>query len=256
MVKGRHFSETSKIMAFGRNGGAVIEDYFGTSERGMIMKPTKLLLFVLIILAALSIEGCAPKGELWSVDFTDYLNEDLSDWNDQIYLSPQGYLHNETGLYFDSHILTAPYGFNGDFILTLLFTLDTGVDDVILNMELGLTDGSFEPGGLGDEEYLLAEFINIGDEDMDSWALRDDGYIMDMDFAINGIDITGPNELVLAKKGSNVKLTLNDKPVGEMDYEDCTLEYFVPYIYLNTSALKQIRLKSISVQYEGDMQPR
>ncbi len=220
------------------------------------MKPTKLFLSVLITAALLGVAGCAPKGDIWSVDFTDYLNEDLSDWNDQIYLSPAGYSHDATGLYFDSHVLTAPYGFNGDFTLTLRFVLNTGVDDVILNMEVGFTDGAITPGDMSSEEYLNLELINMGDPDMKFWKLTDDGYILDDGREIPGLKRTEENILVLEKRGNRVKASMNGAPVGQMDYEDCQLDYFVPDIYLNTSASKQIRLKSISVQYEGDMKPR
>ena len=225
-----------------------------SAERGMTMKPTKLFLLVIILAAAMGIEGCTSK--VWSVDFTDYQNETLSDWSDQAGISSTDYIHDETGLYFDNHVLIAPFGFDTDFTLTLDFKLDVGVGDSIPKMQVGLVDYYFIPGMLNSVDHLNAEFSNMGDGSIDFYNLYDNGTSIDYSITINGLKASEENELVLIKTGNNIKVMMNAETLTDVDYEYCYMDYFYPFIYLDASAQDQIRLKSISVDYKGEKQSR
>lgn len=224
------------------------------SERGMIMKPARLSLIIIVLAAVISLEGCAPK--VWSVDFTDYQNETLSDWSDQTHLSPADYVHDGTGLYFDNHVLIAPFGFDTDFTLTLNFTLDVGAGNSIPKMQAGLVDYYFVPGMLDSVDNLYAEFANLGDGGIDYYNLYDSSVSKDYKITVDGLKPSADNELVLIKTGNHIKVLMNDSVLSDVDYEYCWMDYFYPFIYLDTSSQDQIRLKAISVEYKGSRQSR
>jgi len=222
----------------------------------MTMKPAKQFFLIIILVAAIGIGGCAPKGGVWSVDFTDYQNEDLGDWSDQAGISSADYIHDETGLYFDNHVLIAPFGFDTDFTLTLNFKLDVGAGDSIPKMQVGLVDYYFIPGMLNSVDHLNAEFSNVGDGSIDFYNLYDNGTSIDYSITIDGLKASEENELVLIKTGNNIKVMMNGETLTDVDYEYCYMDYFYPFIYLDASAQDQIRLKSISVDYKGEKQSR
>ena len=220
------------------------------------MKPAKLLFLVIILAAAMGIEGCAPKGGVWSVDFTDYQNETLSDWSDNTYLTPADFVHDTTGLYFDNHVLIAPFGFDTDFELTLNFRLAVGVGNAIPKMQVGLVDYYFNPGMLNSVDHLNAEFCNIGDSATDFYNLFDNGSSKSYKASIDGLNAADDNQLVITKTGNNIKVVLNTETLTDVNYEYCYMDYFYPFIYMDTSTQDQIRLKSISVDYKGEKQSR
>lgn len=218
------------------------------------MKPIKLFVFALIVIAALSMEGCTTMK--WSVDFTKPAVDDLGDWNKQEESAGNDYQHDTTGLYFDGFSMTAPYGFSGDFTMKVKFSLDTGIGDVIPRLSFILIDGYCLPGQLLSEEHIEARLNNVGDSGSDYYDLYDNGTSKDYNANIEGLWALGDNEFVMKRIGNNIEVWINEQTqLSYVANASCYLEYAYPCILLDTAALKQIRLKSISVGYDGEKQP-
>lgn len=98
-----------------------IETLINGSIGGKEMKYSRLAVLTLTVILCLSLQGCTRT---WFVDFTKA--NSISGWKQQDWSdSPHTAETGPEGLYVDGKILTSPFGFDGDFDVTLSFDLDT-----------------------------------------------------------------------------------------------------------------------------------
>ncbi|HOG52633.1 MAG TPA: hypothetical protein PLT03_02050 [Bacillota bacterium] len=208
----------------------------------------RLLLVILAIVVAIPLQGC-EKAKVWYVDFTTVTN--LDEWlieEDAPYIST----HDAEGLYIDGNKLTAPKGFTGDFVLTVVFTLDPPVGKYVNNFSISLTDGTTSPN----EERIKAAFMNVGDDAIEHYSLiEEDPYAeLASGTGIAGINRTGTNTFIMTKEGNNLKLHMNTTQICSVFCSSYSNIYSFPVLYINDQMDERIILiKSIKVEYEGEM---
>lgn len=211
------------------------------------MRRMKTALLILIVVAILSLTGCTDSGP-WFVDFTTLA--DLDEWlieTDAPFISTI----DAEGLYIDGNRLTAPYGFSGDFVMTVEFTLNPQVGKYVNNFSISLTDGTTAPN----EEIIRVSFMNVSDDTIEHFSLIEEDPYVELASAtgIAGINRTGLNTFILTKEGNNLKIHMNTTQVCSVIYSSYSNSASFPVLYLNDQMDERIILiESIKVEYEGD----
>ena len=207
----------------------------------------RLLLVLLAMVIMISLPGC-DKANVWLEDFTTLAN--LDEWlieEDVPYIST----HDAEGLYIDGNKLTGPYGFSGDFVMTVVFTLNPPVGKYVNNFSISLTDGTTSPN----EEIIKVAFMNVGDDAIEHFSLiEEDPYVgLASATGIAGINRTGTNTFVLTKEGNNLKLHMNTTQICSVFYSSYSSTFSFPVLYINDQMdARIILIESIKVEYEGD----
>lgn len=211
----------------------------------------RFLLILLAIVMAIYLQGC-DKANVWFEDFMSLAN--LDEWlieQDAPYISTL----DAEGLYIDGNKLTGPYGFSGDFVMTVVFTLNPPEGKYVNYFSISLTDGTTSPN----EEIIKVAFMNVGDETKEHFSLiEEDPYVpLASTTGIAFINRDGLNTFVLTKEGNNLKIDMNTNQVCSVFYSSYTNSVSFPVLYLNDQMDERILLiKSIEVEYEGDVVDR
>ena len=163
--------------------------------------------------------------------------------------------HDAEGLYIDGNKLTAPKGFTGDFVMTVIFTLNPAMDEYVNHFAISLTDGTESPN----EEIIKAAFLNVGDWSVERYYISEEDPYADLanGFAIPGINRAGENTFILEKDGNILTLTMNTDQFCSVPFSNYSNGTSFPVLYVNDQMDSRILLiKSIKVEYEGAMVDR
>jgi len=158
----------------------------------------------LIIILILGLQGCSKT---WFVDFT--VVDNIDNWKKQDWGISNTFELSSDGLFIDGKVLTAPVGFKGDFTLIILFSLKTAVSSTIPYMNFVLAGSGDAPYS----EYVNCVFFGIGDTSIESYLVSSAEPFLSLanGEAISEMERTGLNTFKLVKKGSNIKVFINNR---------------------------------------------
>lgn len=204
----------------------------------------RLLIAIMVVLAMLSIQGC---NKTWSVYFNSV--DDLNHWELQNISPPYETYISSDGLYLDGMAAHAPYGFEGDFTLTLVFDLAVGENNDLNIFQIVFSGGEDSPI----TEYIMSNFMSLGSTFEDYYNAEQAPYkLISSGFAVPGLERNGKNTYTFIRKGNNIKAYMNKAILFDYDYTSYSYTVFFPTIFIDADSHDQIAIRSIKVVYDGD----
>lgn len=209
------------------------------------MKPMRIVAILMLLGFALLQQGC---GATWSVDFTTASG--LDDWKRVDWFAPwEGELDGTSGLYLDGKIFASPLGFDGNFTVETVFSIDT--TETIASIFF-----IFNMGNPALSEWIEYDFHSVG-HSLDEWfqvaenqplVIVDEG---DEELAFN---MHGDNVFKLVKTGRNLKAYLNGKMFSSFTYSSYDYDVLFPNFGINQEDGEHyVHIKSISVKFQDSV---
>lgn len=216
------------------------------------MRRIRVIAVILILSALLTLQGCSKT---WYVDFTKV--SDVDDWKKQDWSTPPHVVSvSASGLYVDSVLLTAPFGFDGDFTMTVQFSLNVSASDFVLGLQLMLTGG----GDAVYSEYISSDFYSLGlppsDQYPEGYSIYEGspGRTLAEGDEIPGLNRAGLNTYRFIKKGNSIKMFMNDDMLCDDICSSYSEAWFFPVIYVVYGlGTGELYIKNIKVVYSGDI---
>ena len=204
----------------------------------------KRVLFVLIVIVAmLSIQGC---NKTWSVVLNS--QNSLNGWEIQDLASPYETFIFQDGLYVDGDVVHAPFGFEGDFTMEIVFDLhlDSSVLPMLQFLFSGGEDAFFS-------KFVASTFVDINNSTENYYIAENPPYVaLSYGNMIPGLNLDGTNTYKFVKTGSHVIVYMGDQIICDNTLTSYPYTVFFPSIYVDAASQAQIRIKSIKVVYDGD----
>lgn len=212
------------------------------------MKMTRYSAVFILIMLMLGLQGC---GKVWSVDFTTAVN--LNSWRQQDWTDPYTMTLDSDGLFIDGKLMIAPYGFDGDFSVSIVFSLSATEDTPLNLLNFAFGDGSDVPL----VDAIQAVFSSIGTAS-EAYYIEEASPTVTMaqGSSISGIDRNGLNTFKFAKNGKRIKVYMNGTILCNKDFVNFPNGLF--YLYLNVNAMEadQLIFKNVEVKYCGNIVTR
>jgi len=204
----------------------------------------KRVLFVLIVIGAmLSMQGC---NKTWSVVFNS--QKSLNGWEIQDLAPPYETYISPDGLYVDGDVVHAPFGFEGDFTMEIVFELHLGqsVMPMLQFLFSGGEDAYFS-------KFIASTFQDINNPTENYYIIENPPYVLlGNDNLIPGLDRDGTNTYKFVKTGSHIMVYMEDEIICDNVLTSYPYTVFFPSIFVDAASQDQIRIKSIKVTYDGD----
>lgn len=215
----------------------------------------KIIRFVSMLLLLGLVVGISGCDDVWSVDFTEVF--DIDDWYVFGYQGGPG-AHNlySEGLLLNYYGATGPYGFSGDFSMTVSFTLDADEADSVGVVVIGLGDGSI----LYTMKHITLMLTNLGDPSSEGLIVREIfGAVWDTIASrdsIPGIRRHGVNTCKLVKNGDRVKVYFNGTLLCDYLLQYYDLMFSFPIIAAVQEGSPKLFFQSVKFTYSGPYIPR
>jgi len=218
---------------------------------GDIMKLTRLAIILALLVLLIGMAGC---DETWSVDFTKVY--DVNDWDIESFGGGPGNvnLYGE-GLFLNYYRAIGPYGFSGDFTLTVVFLLNADEVDTVNKAWIGLGDGT----GMYTMQHIMLYLDSLGNPASESLHMTE---INGGDFStflaldhIPAIRRHGLNTYRLSKNGDTIRAYFNGIFLCEYMLEHYDLVYSFPIIYAVQDSPKLL-FTSVKFTYSGTYEAR
>ena len=211
------------------------------------MKIIRLISMLLLLGLVVGLSGC---DEVWSVDFTEVY--DVNDWMIFGFQGGPG-SHNlySAGLLLDYYGATGPYGFSGDFTMTVSFLLDLDEAETVDLVVIGIGDGS----ELYTEKHITLTLSNLGSETSEVLIVREIfgaewDTIVSRD-SIPGIRRHGVNTFKLVKTGDRIKTYFNGTLLCDYLLEHYDLMFSFPIIASVQESSSKLYFQSVKFTYSG-----
>lgn len=209
------------------------------------MKPLRIAAILLMLGFALLQQGC---GATWFVDFTTASG--LDDWKRVNWFSPwEGELDGTNGLYLDGKIFASPLGFDGNFTMEVVFSIDTSdpVDSIYF---------LFNMGNPALTEWVEYAFHDVGDPVNEQFSVTENQPSVLLDQATKdlGFKMDGNNMFKLVKTGKNLKAYINGKSFSSCTYSSYDYDVFFPNFSIDQEDGEHfVHIKSISVEFQDSV---
>jgi len=205
----------------------------------------RLLISVLVIVVMLGIQGC---NKTWSVRFTS--NDDLSGWIMQGLLPPAEFDVTHDGFYLNGVAAHSPFGFEGDFKMTLEFELHVGENNDLDSLMILLTNGGLAPFA----DHIMSAFGYVGGPNEFNYSedVGTSNLLLNIGLVAPGLDRDGTNIYTFEKHGIFIKAYIN----GALLFDNIISQYqyttFFTSIFVSADSRDQIAIKGIRVVYDED----
>lgn len=205
----------------------------------------RLLVSVLVIVAMLGIQGC---NKTWSVRFTSL--DDLSGWVLQGLLPPAEWDVSYDGLYLNGVAAHSPFGFEGDFKMTLEFELHVGENNDLDSLMILFTNGGLAPFS----DHIMSAFGYVGgpNEFYYSEDVGTSNSLLNIGLFTPGLDRDGTNIYRFEKHGIFIKAYINGAELFDNTISQYQYTTFYPSIYIGADSSDQIAIKGIRVVYDDN----
>lgn len=192
------------------------------------MKMGRALAVIGVIILALSLAGCYNEFYFFSfMKEQDTLNDEGA------WLLTDAGVNSiiDYGLYINSDEATAPLMFRGDFKATVNFWLGATLDKpALVRIMLSSVPPSDEPS-----DWLSLNMQQLGTEEESMVVmeghLAEDAELLNLPGEIPGLNKGHWNKLILEKKGSSFKLTINGRKAATFELGLYAAEYFTFNFY-------------------------
>lgn len=204
----------------------------------------KRFLFTLVVIVAMfSMQGC---NKTWSVVFNS--QKSLNGWEIQhIATQDEPYVDSD-GLYIDGNMVHAPFGFEGDFTMEIVFDLNLELNS-LPDLQFIFSDGQDAPIST----FVAARFIKVNDPTENYYLIINPPFDwLGAGFLIPGLDRDGTNTYKFIKTGSHVVAYMGDQILCDKTLTSYPFTVFFPSIYIDAVSQAQIHIKSIKVTYDSD----
>ncbi|HNV34724.1 MAG TPA: hypothetical protein PKK63_04235 [Bacillota bacterium] len=215
------------------------------------MKTARPVIVLAVLALLISMTGC---NETWSVDFTEVY--DVDDWDVESFGGgPGAHTLYDEGFFLNYYRAIGPYGFSGDFTMTVVFSLDVDEANKVDKAWIGLGDGT----GMYTLKHIMLYLNSIGEAGTETLDLTeiyggDFHSFRSMDY-IPAIRRHGLNTYKLSKNGDTIKAYFNGVLLCEYMLQHYDLVYSFPIIYAVQDSPKLL-FKSVKFSYSGTYEAR
>jgi hypothetical protein len=194
---------------------------------------------------ALLQQGC---GATWSVDFTTASG--IDDWKRVDWFAPwEGELDGANGLYMDGKVFVSPLGFDGNFAMEVVFSIDT----------LGTVESIYFLFNMGHpalSEWIQYAFYDVGNPVNERFSVSENQpyEVLDMATQDLGIRMDGTNLFKLVKTGKNLKAYLNGKNFSSCTYTSYDYDVLFPNFSVDQADGEHyVHIRSINVKFQDSV---
>lgn len=207
---------------------------------------------ILLLCCIMLFSGC---DKVWSVDFTKAY--DVNDWYIFSFGGGPGSNHlYKEGLMLDYYGAVGPYGFGGDFTMTVSFSLNVNDITPAETVWIITSDGS----GLYTMEHIALYLFNLGNDATDSLEMKEiyggDWKTIATRDSIPGLRKHGTNTYKLVKNGDRIKAYFNGTLICDHLLEHYDLVYSFPVIYSRQGGSTRCLFTDVKFSHSGMYIPR
>ncbi|HOS50002.1 MAG TPA: hypothetical protein PLI10_01105 [Bacillota bacterium] len=215
------------------------------------MRNARCFAIVALILLAVTSSGCLDK--TWSYDFTAD-SARLADWHhagivENFVLTNEGLSMVEG----TSGRISSPVLFSGDISMTIEVDIMVDAEDAawfeicLMDEKLGYEENCayvcFKELGHEGENWELGAYGPLVEESSAHWSM------------VPGLVRNGTNTLKLDKKGSTIKLLINNTLVATFDMSVCAAEDYYLSISIGETDVGHIKLSKVNANCSGMITP-